>query len=60
MPTVLKVSTPSTIEGSDGIYMLRGSGIPVEGIYTCVTTDGSSTNGITFVGLYNRDGGGET
>ena len=50
----------STIEGSDGIYLLRGSGIPVEGIYTCVTTDSSSTNRTVFVGLYNRDGGKET
>ena len=42
---------------SDGIYLLRGSGIPVEGIYTCVTTDSSATNQTVFVGLYNEEGG---
>ena len=42
---------------SDGIYLLRGSGIPVEGIYTCVTTDSSDTNQTVFVGLYNEKGG---
>ena len=42
--------------GSDGIRLLRGSGIPVEGIYTCRATDNSSTTQNVFVGLYN-DGG---
>ena len=43
--------------GSDGILLLRGSGIPVEGIYTCRATDSTSTEQTVFVGLYNQDGG---
>ena len=43
--------------GSDGIRLLRGTGIPVEGIYTCRTADGSSTIQTVFVGLYNEGGG---
>ena len=43
--------------GSDGILLLRGSGFPMEGIYTCRTTDNSSTTRTAFVGLYNEDGG---
>ena len=43
--------------GSDGIRLLRGSGIPVEGIYTCRATDSSSNTQNVFVGLYNEDGG---
>ena len=43
--------------GFDGILLLRGSGIPEEGIYTCRTTDNSSTTQTVFVGLYNEDGG---
>ena len=43
--------------GSGGIRLLRGTGIPVEGIYTCRTADGSSTTQTVFVGLYNEGGG---
>ena len=43
--------------GSDGIQLLRGSGIPVEGIYTCRATDNSSTEQPVFIGLYNAGGG---
>ena len=43
--------------GSDGIRLLRGSGIPVEGIYTCRATDNSSSTQTVFVGLYNENGG---
>ena len=44
-------------EGSDGVYLLRGSGIPVEGIYTCTATDSSGNTRMVFVGLYNMQGG---
>ena len=43
--------------GSDGIRLLQGTGIPVEGIYTCRVADGSSTTQTVFVGLYNQGGG---
>ena len=43
--------------GSDGVYLLRGSGIPVEGIYTCVAIDSSLTNQTVFIGLYNENRG---
>ena len=43
--------------GSDGVRLLRGSAIPVEGIYTCRATDSSSTTQTVFIGLYNEDGG---
>ena len=39
--------------GSEGIHLLRGTGIPVEGIYTCRVADGTSTIQTVFVGLYN-------
>ena len=42
---------------SDGVYLLRGSGVPVEGIYTCLATDSTSTNQTVFIGIYNEDGG---
>ena len=42
---------------SKGVHLLRGSGIPVEGIYTCRATDSSSTTNSVFIGLYNEDGG---
>ena len=45
-------------DGSDGVYLLRGSGIPVEGIYTCSATDSSGNSRTVFVGLYNEQGGG--
>ena len=38
---------------SGGIRLLRGTGIPVEGIYTCRTADGTATTQTVFVGLYN-------
>ena len=44
-------------DGSDGVYLLRGSGIPVEGIYTCIATDSSGNTRMVFVGLYNMQGG---
>ena len=44
-------------DGSDGVYLLRGSGIPVEGIYTCTATDSSGESRMVFVGLYNMEGG---
>ena len=44
-------------DGSDGVYLLRGSGIPVEGIYTCTATDSSGESRMVFVGLYNMQGG---
>ncbi|CAI8037919.1 Receptor-type tyrosine-protein phosphatase F, partial [Geodia barretti] len=44
-------------DGSDGVYLLRGSGIPVEGIYTCRATDSSGNSRTVFVGLYNEQGG---
>ena len=47
-------------DGSDGVYLLRGSGIPVEGIYTCRATDSSGNSRTVFVGLYNEQGGGLT
>ena len=40
-------------EGSDGLQLLRGSGIPVEGIYTCMATEGT----FTHVGIYNEGEG---
>ena len=43
--------------GSGGIHLLRGTGIPVEGIYTCRVVDGTSTTQTVFVGLYNEDEG---
>ena len=43
--------------GSDGVYLLRGTGIPVEGIYTCRATDSSGENRTVTVGLYNDMGG---
>ena len=43
--------------GSDGVYLLRGTGIPVEGIYTCRATDSSGTDKAVTVGLYNDMGG---
>ena len=42
---------------SDGVYLLRGTGIPVEGIYTCRATDSSGTDNAVTVGLYNDMGG---
>ena len=47
-------------DGSDGVYLLRGSGIPVEGIYTCSATDSYENSRTVFVGLYNEQGGGLT
>ena len=47
----------SSMGEDGGVYLLRGSGIPVEGIYTCVATDNSSTNHTVLIGLYNEDGG---
>ena len=44
--------------GSDGVYLLRGSGILVEGIYKCVATDSSGNSRTVFVGLYSEGGGG--
>ncbi|CAI8052760.1 Receptor-type tyrosine-protein phosphatase alpha [Geodia barretti] len=44
-------------DGSDGVYLLRGSGIPVEGIYTCSATDSSGNSRTVFVGIYNQQGG---
>ena len=44
-------------DGSDGVYLLRGSGIPVEGVYTCRATDSSGNTRTVFVGLYNEEGG---
>ena len=43
--------------GSDGVYLLRGTAIPVEGIYTCRATDRSGTDKAVTVGLYNDMGG---
>ena len=43
--------------GSDGILLLRGSGIPVEGIYSCRAVDKSLTAQSVFVGLYDIEGG---
>ena len=43
--------------GADGVYLLRGSGLPAEGIYTCRATDSTSNTKTVFVGLYNEDGG---
>ena len=43
--------------GDDGLYLLRGSGIPVEGIYTCRATDSSGNNRAVSVGIYNEIGG---
>ena len=43
--------------GSDGVYLLRGTAIPVEGIYTCRATDSSGTDNAVTVGLYNDTGG---
>ena len=43
--------------GSDGILLLKGSGIPVEGIYTCRAVDKSLTAQTVFVGLYDIGGG---
>ena len=43
--------------GSDGILLLRGSGIPVKGIYSCRAVDKSSTVQTVFVGLYDIEGG---
>ena len=43
--------------GDDGLYLLRGSGIPVEGIYTCRATDTSGNNRTTSVGIYNENRG---
>ena len=47
-------------DGSDGVYLSRGSGIPVEGIYTCSATDSYGNSRTVFVGLYNEQGGGLT
>ena len=47
-------------DGSDGVYLLRGSGIPVEGIYTCRATDSSGNSRTVFVGIYNEQDGGLT
>ena len=44
-------------DGSDGVYLLRGSGIPVEGVYTCRATDSSGNTRTVFVGLYNEERG---
>ena len=41
----------------DGLYLLRGSGIPVEGIYTCRATDSSGNNRSVHVGIYNGNRG---
>ena len=43
--------------GDDGLHLLRGSGIPVEGIYTCRATDTSGNNRSVSVGIYNENGG---
>ena len=43
--------------GADGVYLLRGSGLPAEGIYTCRATDSTNNTKTVFVGLYNEDGG---
>ena len=43
--------------GDDGLYLLRGSGIPVEGIYTCRATDSSGNNRSVHVGIYNTNRG---
>ena len=43
--------------GADGVYLLRGSGLPAEGIYTCRITDSTNNTKAVFVGLYNEDGG---
>ena len=44
-------------EDTDGIRLLLGTGIPVEGIYTCRATDSSSNTQTVFVGLYNENRG---
>ena len=44
-------------DGSDGVYLLRGSGIPVEGIYKCIAIDSSGSTRTVFVGLYDEGGG---
>ena len=43
--------------GDDGLYLFRGSGIPVEGIYTCRATDSFGNNRAVSVGIYNENGG---
>ena len=43
----------SSSGGSDGIYLLRGSGILVEGIVLTAVLP----NQTVFVGLYNEEGG---
>ena len=43
--------------GSQEIQLIRGTGVPAEGIYTCQVPNDSSSTQTVFVGLYNEDGG---
>ena len=43
--------------GDQEIRLLRGTGIPVPGLYTCRVADNASTTKVVHVGLYNEDGG---
>ena len=43
--------------GPQEIRLIRGTGIPAEGIYTCQVPDDSNTTQTLFVGLYNESGG---
>ena len=44
-------------DGDDGVYLLRGSGLPVQGIYTCTATDSSGSMREVLVGIYDTDSG---
>ena len=43
--------------GDNGLYLLRASGMPLDGIYTCRATDSLGNNRTVAVGLYNENGG---
>ena len=43
--------------GEDGVYLLRGTGVPVQGIYTCLSTDNSGNKRTLTVGIYDDNGG---
>ena len=42
--------------GEDGVYLLRGTGVPVEGIYTCIATDSSGNTRPVNIGIYDETG----
>ena len=47
-----------TVERSDGLFLLRGQSLPLEGLYSCSASDSSSRTKTVFVGVYSQGNGG--